>query len=99
MQKLSPKIDSLVTPDTADSLQSLGNVITSAKVAPAGGYVNYSKSGVLMQHAQSLGEGILAAKTGGLSIPIIKSLKGRAERQWAQQSANPNVGKLSDLAR
>jgi len=65
MDKFGPKLDSLVQPETRDKLESLGRVITNAKVAPPGNYVNYSKSGAIINAAKGVAEGAINAKTGG----------------------------------
>jgi hypothetical protein len=89
LQKYGPKLDALVAPETKDSLESLGRVITNAKVAPPGHFVNYSKSGVIVNAAQGLGETALNAKTMGLGVPLIKNaMKGR----FAKDALKPGAG-------
>jgi hypothetical protein len=100
IQKYGPKLNSLVGPDTVDSLDSLGRVITNAKVPPEGHFVNYSKSGVLRNAAtgvaQEIGGAALNAKTFGMGVPIVR---GIAERSFAKRVLAPGAGlsKLSDL--
>jgi hypothetical protein len=100
LQKLGPKLKSLVSPDTQNSLESLGRVITNAKVPPPGNFVNYSKSGVLRNAAtgvaQEIGGAAINAKTMGLGMPVIK---GIAERNFAKRVLAPGAGlsKLSDI--
>lgn len=96
MQKYGPKLDSLVKPDTAESLDSLGRVIHNAKVAPPGDVVNYSKSGVIMNAAQGAGESFVNAKTAGLGIPIIKRLVSSRD---VKRTLEPGAGlsRLSDV--
>ena len=89
MQKFGPKFDSLVTPETKESLESLGRVITNAKVAPPGSFVNYSKSGVVANAAQGLGEVALNAKTMGMGVPI---LKGMIKSRFAKDALAPGAG-------
>jgi hypothetical protein len=90
MAKYGDKLPSLVSPETNDSLQSLGRVITNAKVAPAGSFVNYSKSGVISNAAHGLGEAALGhipiAKHG---IPIVK---GMMESRFAKDATAPGAG-------
>lgn len=93
MEKLGPKLGSLVPDATQESLESLGRVITKVKVAPPGNFVNYSKSGVIMNAAKGMGEAALNAKTFGLGVPV---LKGLAHGRWVQESLEPGAG-LSDL--
>jgi hypothetical protein len=92
LQKYAPKLDSLVSPDTQDSLESLGRVITNAKVAPPGAFVNYSKSGVIGNAARGLGEGYANAKTGGLYGIGKDLLKGRAVNKFAEDALRPGAG-------
>ena len=98
LQKYDPKLDSLLPPETRESLESLGRVITNAKVPPPGHYVNYSKSGVLINAAQGLGEAAVNAKTLGLGMPIVK---GIAERNFAKKALAPGAGltRLSDVTK
>lgn len=101
VQKYGPKLNSLVGADTVENLESLGRVITNAKVPPEGHFVNYSKSGVLRNAAtgvaQEIGGAALNAKTMGLGMPIVK---GVAERSFAKRVLAPGAGltKLSDIA-
>ncbi len=101
IQKYGPKLSSLVGPETVESLESLGHVITNAKVPPEGHFVNYSKSGVLRNAAtgtaQEIGGAVLNAKTMGLGVPIVKGL---ADRAFAKRVLAPGagLGKLSDIA-
>ena len=97
IQKLEPKLGSLITPETKDSLDSLGRVITNAKVEPAGGKVNYSRSGVIARDAlQSAAEGIANAKTGGL-YGVAKKILNTSENSFAKDALRPGAG-LEQLA-
>jgi hypothetical protein len=89
MAKYGPKLDSLVSPDVQDKLESLGRTITNAKVAPAGSFVNYSKSGVVANAAQGLGEAAINAKTMGMGVPI---LKGMIKSRFAKDALAPGAG-------
>lgn len=96
MEKYGPKLESLVSPETRESLDSLGRVITNAKVPPPGHLVNYSKSGVLSNAAhgasnivQGGAEALVNAKTFGLGVPIVK---GIAEGNWAKRTLAPGAG-------
>lgn len=95
VEKYGPKLDSLA-PGTRESIESLGRVITNAKVPPPGHSVNYSKSGVLVNAAKGasniIGEGagaMVNAKTFGLGMPIVK---GIAEGNWARRTLAPGAG-------
>jgi hypothetical protein len=92
LQKLGPKLDSLVSPETQDSLESLGRTITRAKVEPAGGKVNYSRSGVVARDAlQNVAEGIANAKTGGL-YGIAKKIINPGDNAFAREALKPGAG-------
>lgn len=98
LQKYGPKLGSLVSGDTAESLDSLGRVITNAKVPPAGHFVNYSKSGVITNAARGVGEAAVNAKTFGLGMPVIKQV---AEARATKRALAPGAGltRLSDVAK
>lgn len=92
LQKLGPKLDSLIEPETKDSLESLGRVITNAKVEPAGGKVNYSRSGVIAREAiQSAVEHAANAKTGGV-YGIAKKMLNTSENAFARDALKPGAG-------
>lgn len=97
MEKYGPKLDSLVAPETRESLESLGRVITNAKVPPPGHSVNYSKSGVVVNAAKGVGSELAGvavnAKTLGMGMPIIR---GIADNAFAKRSLAPGAG-LSKL--
>jgi hypothetical protein len=91
VQKLAPKLDSLVTPETREGIESLGRVITRAKVEPPGGKVNYSRSGVLMRDAlQGAAEGALNAKTGG-AYGFLKGMLPK-DNAFAKEALAPGAG-------
>jgi hypothetical protein len=73
-------------------------VITNAKVPPPGHSVNYSKSGVIMNAAQGIGEAAVNAKTLGLGMPVIKQI---AESRAVKRALAPGAGltRLSDVAK
>jgi hypothetical protein len=97
IEKYGPKLDSLMAPETRESLESLGRVITSAKVPPPGHSVNYTKSGVVVNAAKGVGSELMGAavnaKTLGMGMPVIK---GMAENAFAKRSLAPGAG-LSKL--
>lgn len=92
IQKLGPKLNSLIAPETQDSLESLGRTITNAKVEPAGGKVNYSRSGIIARDAiQSAAEGLANAKTGGL-YGVAKKILNVSENKFAKDALRPGAG-------
>jgi hypothetical protein len=89
LAKYGPKLDSLVAPETRQGLEEMGHVINNAKVAPPGNFVNYSKSGVIMNAAQHAGEAAINAKTLGIGVPFIK---GALERKFIDDAWSPYAG-------
>jgi hypothetical protein len=89
LAKYGPKLDSLISPESQEALESLGRVVSNAKTPPPGHFVNYSKSGVIINAAQGVGEAALNAKTFGIGAPIIKKL---SEGSWAKQTLKPGAG-------
>lgn len=87
--KYGPKLDSLIPPETRQRVESLGRVITNAKVPPPGHSVNYSKSGVIVNAARGLGETAVNAKTLGMGVPFIKNI---AEGQFVRDALAPYAG-------
>lgn len=96
MQKYGPKLGSLVSGDTAESLDSLGRVITNAKVPPPGHSVNYSKSGVIINAAQGVGEAAVNAKTFGMGMPVVRQIM---DAKAAKRALAPGAGltRLSEV--
>lgn len=89
LQKLGPKLDSLVPGDVQDKLESLGRVITNAKAPPPGSSIA-PKSGVIVRDAiGGLAEHALNAKTFGLYGVGKKVLKGDA---FAKDALAPGAG-------
>lgn len=92
VRKYADKLDSLVSPETYDSLESFGRTLTRAKVEPPGGRVNYSRSGVLARDAMNhIAEGIVNAKTGGL-YGNAKKILNLSENQFARDALKPGAG-------
>jgi len=93
LAKYDPKLDLLLSPETQESLESLGRVVHNAKVAPPGNFVNYSKSGVIRNAAtgaaRELGEAAINAKTFGMGVPVLKNI---AENSFAKRSLAPGAG-------
>ena len=89
MLKYGPKLDSLVEPEIQDRLESLGRVITNAKAAPPGDYVNYSKSGVIMNAAKGFAEDAVNKVTFGMGGKAIKNV---AKGQFAKEALAPGAG-------
>lgn len=102
LAKHGPKLESLISPETRESLDSLGRVIHNVKVPPPGHFVNSSKTAVAMGAAkgvgQKIGEAVIDAKTLGMGMPVIK---GIAQNNFAKKSLAPGAGltKLSESPR
>lgn len=98
LDKYSPKLGSLVPAQTQESLESLARVVHNVKTPPPGHFVNYSKSGVVMNAARGVGgplaEAAINAKTFGMGMPI---LKGISENNFAKRALAPGAG-LDDLS-
>jgi hypothetical protein len=91
--KHGSKLDSLLSPETRESLDSLGRVIHNVKVAPPGHFVNSSKSGVIsnaaLDVAQPLGEAVVNGHTLGMGTPVIK---GIINNRFAKRTLAPGAG-------
>lgn len=89
LSKYGDKLDSLLSPETKDSVESLGRVITNAKVAPPGSSVA-PKSGVIVRDAiQGAAEHAVNAKTMGAYGFIKKAL---TKDSFAKEATAPGAG-------
>jgi hypothetical protein len=103
LQGLQPKLRSLVSPNDAETLHTLGNVARYSQAQPAGSFVNNSNTlvGALAQHGKSIAEGAVNAKTGGIGGTVAFGLLRKSgERKAVAKSleAGAGLGRL-DLAR
>ncbi len=92
---LDPKLKYLVSPNTADQLEQLGNVARYTQFQPKGSYVNNSNTlvGALGEHAASIGEASVNAKTFGVGGSLIrKAVEGRSAKKLARQTMSPYGG-------
>lgn len=100
---ISPKLNSLVDPKTAEQLSTLGNVARYTQAQPKGSFVNNSNTlvGSLAEHGATAAENILNAKTGIGGTLIRKAVQNRTANKLAKETMTPYGGltKLSDLAR
>lgn len=104
LQALSPKLNSLVDPKTAEQLETLGNVARYTQVHPRGSFVNTSNTAtsLLAEHGKNLLEGAANMKTGGVGGTLVRNaLQRRAMNKAAQQALEPGAGltRLSDVAK
>lgn len=107
LQALSPKFDSLVDSQTAEHLQSLGNVARNIQERPPGAYVNEGNTATtLMGAAKRLGA--TGLETAGNMFPPGMKLGTKAADALAKRAAAAQVraatspgaglGRLSSLA-
>jgi len=107
LQALSPKFGSLVDPQTAEHLQSLGNIARNIQERPPGAYVNESNTATtLLGSAKNLGikgfeaAGNKAIPFAGLGTKIVEGAKNRAAAAQVRAATAPGagLGRLSSLA-
>lgn len=93
---LDPKLQSLVTPNTSEQLQSLGRVAHNIQVAPPGSTVNTSNtlSAGLSDYAQEAAEHAVNAKFGGAPIGTFakKQLQKVTQGARVRQAIEPGAG-------
>lgn len=102
-QSLAPKLNSLVNPKIAESLEKVGNVARYTQAQPEGSFVNNSNTlvGALAEHGATAAENLINAKTGIGGTLIRKAVQFRGERKAAQEVMKPYGGleRLSDVAK
>lgn len=100
LQALSPKLGSLLDPQTVEQLETLGNVARYTQAQPKGSFVNNSNTlvGALASHAAGAAESVANVGAKGFPIGTItrKVLQNRADAKAAQQILKP-YGGLTDL--
>ena len=100
LQALSPKLGSLLDPQTIDQLETLGNVARYTQAQPKGSFVNNSNTlvGALASHAANVAESGANVAAKGFPIGTIarKVIQGRADTKAAKQILKP-YGGLTDL--
>jgi hypothetical protein len=106
LNALSPKLNSLVDPKTAEDLEKVGNVARYTQAQPRGSYVNNSNTlvGALAEHAAGTAEGLgNLAGAGVLPLGTMarKVLQTRAANKATEKSLAPGAGltRLSDIAK
>ena len=109
LQRVGPKLDVLVDPDSAAKLQQVGDVAGYVTIQPRGSFVNNSNTlvGAAGEAGANAARSFLAIKTLGASEGAISAIQsGRAARQ-AKASVAPGAGvdtgqkggKLSDVGK
>lgn len=102
LEILRPKLNSLVSPETANQLDSLGNVARNTQQQPRGSYVNNSNTlvGALKEGATSAAEGGTNSVFGGIRIGTMarEAIGRRSENKKVRESLKAGAGiKLSDF--
>ncbi len=86
---LDPKLQSLVDPQTAEHLSTLGNVARYTQNQPRGSYVNNSNTlvGTLAEQGKSLAEGAANTFIGGRVVPVGTMIRQAAQKRAAEKAA------------
>lgn len=102
LQALDPKLRSLVNPQTADQLQTLGNVAHNIQVPPPGHTMNTSNTltAGMSDYATGALEHAVNAKTGGIPVATAARKLGQQVKYGARvrRAIEPGagIGRLSD---
>lgn len=107
LQALDPKLESLLDPEHAEQLGTLGRVARYTQAQPRGSFVNNSNTlvGALAEHGAHALEGVVNVAAKGVPVGTMgrKFLQGRAAKKEVQQALEPGAGltyqrrNLSDL--
>lgn len=97
LAELEPKLETLIGPDAADQVRTIGNVARYVQAQPRGSFVNNSNTTVA-QHAANLAKG--AAERGvnailpGADLGTLarEKLATRADKKSARESLKPGAG-------
>lgn len=81
----------LILGDDADTVNTIGNVARYTQQQPRGSFVNNSNTAAAMMRngAQSLAEGAINVKTGGLYTPLKNMVTGSMKNKAMSRAANP----------
>lgn len=96
LEAMRPKLQSLVPPEQANQLDTLGKVSRYTTAQPKGSFVNNSNTlvGALAGHGANVLEGVANVKAGG--IPVGSMVRGalgkRAEAQAVKRALDPASG-------
>ncbi len=103
LRGLEPKILSLLGPELAEKVQTLGDVARYTQFQPEGSFVNNSNTLVAQtkEHVANAAEGIANLKAGGVPVGtwVRKNITDRQGKKAAEQMFAPGAGltKLKDL--
>ena len=95
LSELEPRMDSLLDPQTAEQVRTLGNVARHIKAAPSGNVVNSSNTftAAAGEHAKDFALGVVDAHTMGLGGKIINRLtKSRNDDAFVNDALAPGAG-------
>jgi len=87
-KKLSDKLDLLLDPATLQKVTDLGETARDVQKYPTGHAVNVSNTEVA-RAARQMGEAAIQMKTGGLGMPILRSI---LPDQIARRALKPGAG-------
>lgn len=109
LQRVGPKLDVLVDPDSAAKLQQVGDVAGYVTIQPRGSFVNNSNTlvGAAGEAGANTARAFLAVKTLGASEGVISGIQSARAARQAKASVAPGAGvdtgkkggKLSDLGK
>lgn len=105
LQSLSPKLQYLVSPETAEQLEKLGSVARYTVAQPAGSFVNNSNTAVALaaDYGGKAAEHVVNTASGGLPVGTIgrSILGGMTRNRAARRSTAPGAGlsNLGDIGR
>lgn len=96
LQSLSPKLQSLLPPQTIEQLDKLGNVARYTTAQPKGSFVNNSNTAVAQaaDYGAKVAEHAVNAKAGGLPVGTLgrKAIESMTRNRAARQSIAPGAG-------
>lgn len=98
---LDPKLQSLVDPQTAEHLSTLGNVARYTQAQPKGSFVNNSNTfvGALAEHGKGLLEGAANTFLGGRIVPVGTMVREAAQKRAATRSTAKSLAPGAGLTR
>lgn len=106
LQRVGPKLDVLLDPESAAKLQQVGDVAGYVTIQPRGSFVNNSNTlvGAAGEAGANAARSFLAIKTLGASEGAISAIQSSRAARRAKASVAPGAGvdtggKLSDLGK
>jgi len=94
--ELEPRMDSLLDPDTADKVRTLGNVARYTQAQPRGSFVNNSNTFTAQaaEHAKGMAEGAVNYMFKGVPVGTMarKAMQGKADTATINKALEPGAG-------